>query len=153
MSDERSLFARMLDVPAYFDPINRLEGVIFTFRNADWRKARKRGAFWIFVEFVRCVLSLNTVTHEFEMGAISGAQMEAMLRRHGVKIGDRGLASGNRLYFITKRRQARWADYLMRRYGMQNTSQVDPRNEAWAARARETRGKEPPVRNFLRRKN
>jgi hypothetical protein len=142
----------LLDLPAFFDPIDRIEGVIFTFRNADWCKARKRGAFWVLVEFVRCVLSLNTVTHEFKMGATSGAKMEAMLKRHGVKIGDRGLAPGKRLYFITKSRQARWADYLMRRYGMDNTSQVDPRNEEWATRARETRGKEPPVRKLPRQR-
>jgi hypothetical protein len=33
-----------LDLPAYFDPIDRIEGVISTFRYADWEGAYQRDA-------------------------------------------------------------------------------------------------------------
>ena len=125
-----------LDLLASLDLIDRIEGAVFTFRYADWRGAyRRHGAFGIAVEFIRCVMALNATPHEFKRGqGISGQDMEDLLNRHGVEIGDRKLAGLklDRLGFITKGRQGRWATWLMNKYLSE--------------------GYEPPVRRLPRRR-
>jgi hypothetical protein len=135
----------IIDTLAYFDPVDRIEGVAFTFWNAEWRKAyRRRGVVGIVIEFWRCVFSRNTTEHELKRGSISGADIEAMLKRHGVKLGDRSFGRDNQhLSFVTKKRQARWAEYLMERYGVDVTSTFDARNRGWASKASAERGREP----------
>lgn len=141
----------VIDLAAHFDPIDRIEGVWFVFRNAHWRKAyRKHGVIGIVGEFIACVFARNVVEHEFERGEMSGADIEAMLSRHGVKIGDRGFGRDNQhLSFVTKKSQARWAEYLMRRYGAPLTSTVDPRNVNWARSASARLGREPKSRQSM----
>ena len=64
--------------------------------------------------------------------AFTGRQVEQMLARYGVRIWGRGFTA-NSLFFTVKQRQARWTEYLLRRWGVPVLSQtVDPRNEQWA---------------------
>ena len=117
-----------------FDVIDRIEGVVFTFWNADWCGTYyRRGVLGLALEFIKCVLSLNVTPHEFKRGGgISGQDMEDMLGRHGVAIGDRGFGRNPQyLSFITKDRQGRWARWLIDQY---------------------QRGYEPPVRRLPRRR-
>lgn len=133
----------LLDLPAYFDPISRLEGAVSTFLNADWEGAyRKHGVAGLLAEFAACVTSQNAPTLYISRGAgWSGIQVERLLSRHGVKVWDRGLA-GDNLYFCVKKRQVKWAEYVMQRAGAPLASAPhDKRSAGWAAR--HPRGDEP----------
>jgi len=140
----------LLDIPAYFDPISRVEGAISTFLNADWRGAYQRdgiaGVIW---ECVDCITSRNAPTIRVaRYSHWRGIDIERLLKRHGVKVWDRGLA-GDELYFCVKRRQVRWAEYLLLRAGVPVTSALtDPRNRLWAQRY--PPGSEPPRRRAFR---
>ncbi len=47
-------------------------------------------------------------------GSLSGREIEQMLHRYGVKIWDRNFSKDS-LFFRVKFKQARWAEYLLRR--------------------------------------
>jgi hypothetical protein len=141
---------KLSDLPAQLDLIDRVEGVISTFINADWAGARKRdGVFGLIHEFIDCLAFANAPTvYVSRESSWSGLEIERLLRRHGVKVWNRGIM-GNELYFCIKRRQARWAEYLLLRAGVPVTSALtDPRNrdyaEGYAPRS------EPPVLNRRR---
>jgi hypothetical protein len=133
----------LLDLPAYFDPIDRIEGLISTFLNADWARARKGGPLGILKELLSCAVSYNAPTVYVSRYSIwRGIDIERLLRRHGVKVWDRGIA-GEDLYFCVKRRQVRWAEYLLLRAGVPVMSALkEPRNRQWTARYQP--GSEPP---------
>ena len=141
----------LLDIPAYFDPINRIEGVISTFLNADWEGAyRRHGAEGLLRELVACFTSHNAPTIRISRySSWRGIDVERLLRRHGVKVWDRGLA-GDDLYFCVKRRQVKWAEYLLLRARVPVTSVlVDPRNREYGQRY--APGSEPPRRRARRK--
>ena len=124
------------DLPAYFDPIDRIEGIISTFANADWENAyRKNGLLGLATEFAACFSRHNAPTiYVSRASDWRGIDIERLLRSYGVKVWDRGLA-GDDLYFCVKRRQARWAKYLLLRAGVPVTRTViDPRNTIHASR-------------------
>ena len=102
----RSFMDQIADIPAYFDPINRLEGAVSTFINADWKGAyRKHGIAGLLSEFVACVTNANAPTiYIARDSGWRGIDVERLLKRHGVKVWDRGLA-GECLYFCVKKRQ------------------------------------------------
>ncbi|MBI5302466.1 MAG: hypothetical protein HY868_10035 [Chloroflexi bacterium] len=134
------------DLPAYIDPIERVEGALSTFINADWVGAFRRDGFaGVLSEFSACVFSENAPTIRVARGSHwSGMDIERLLARHGVKVWDRGIA-GDDLYFCVKRRQVVWAEYLLLRAGVPVTSPlVDPRNAEYAERY--PPGSEPPAR-------
>jgi hypothetical protein len=134
------------DLPAYFDPIDRIEGVISTFRNADWENAYKdHGIVGVIEEFFACIISSNAPTIcVSRYSHWRGIDIERLLYRHGVKVWDRGIA-GDELFFCVKRRQVKWAEYLLLRRGIPVTSILyDPRNPKYAARY--APGDEPPQR-------
>ncbi|MBN1889449.1 MAG: hypothetical protein JW850_15755 [Thermoflexales bacterium] len=114
-----------LDIPEYFDPINRIEGAVSTFLNADWYGAIERRGLvgGILFEFVACLTNYNAPTIRVARGDWRGIDIERLLRHHGVKVWDRGLANSDEIYFCVKRRQVRWADYVLRRAGVPVTSQ------------------------------
>lgn len=125
-----------LDIIAYFDPLDRIEGAVMTFVHADWRRAwRKRGLWGVLVEFVRCVLSLNNPTIRWKRNqGWSGVDVERLLKRHGVVVWDRGF-TGDELWCCVKARQVKWAQYVMHRAGVPITGrQHEMRNATWAAR-------------------
>jgi hypothetical protein len=126
----------LVDLVAYFlDLVDKIEGFLFPFIHADWRKARRRGAWGIVCEIVACFTAGNTeriaITRPQYGGAQTGTEAEALLRRHGVPIGGRGFF-GTRVFFSVPKRQARWAQ--------------------WLIRAKSERGYEPPVRKMPRRR-
>jgi hypothetical protein len=126
----------LLDIPEYFDPINRIEGAISTFLNADWLGAYHRnGITGVVSEFVACVTSHNAPTIRVSRHSHwRGIDVERLLRRYGVKVWDRGLA-GDDLYFCVKRRQVGWAEYILLRAGVPVMSVLtEPRNREWAER-------------------
>lgn len=136
----------LLDLSAYFDPIDRIEGALSTFRNADWKNAyEQRGVAGLIAEFVSCITSYSAPTICVARGSHwRSIDVERLLKRHGVKIWDRGIA-GDDLYFCVKRRQVKWAEYLLLRAGVPVTSiLVDPRNADYAKRY--APGSEPPTR-------
>jgi len=73
----------------------------------------------------------------------SGIEMERLLERHGVKVWDRGFTR-DCLTFRVRRRQANWAEYLLRRRGIPVLSQpFNPLNDEYARR--HAPGSEPPT--------
>ena len=101
-------------------------------------------------EFVACVTSHNAPTIRVSRYSHwRGIDIERLLKRYGVKVWDRGL-SGDALYFCVKRRQVRWAEYLLLRAGVPVTSVLtEPRNRMWAERY--PPGSEPRKRKPRRR--
>lgn len=136
-----------LDLPAYFDPIDRIEGVISTFRYADWDGAFQRdGIAGVISEFFACLTSSNAPTiYVSRYSAWSGIEIERLLGRHGVHVWDRHI-SGDDLGFSVKRRQVKWAEYLLLRAGVPVTSiLVEPHNAEWTDKY--APGSEPPTRS------
>ncbi len=138
------------DLPSYFDPISRIEGALSTFLNADWDGAfAKDGILGLLDEFLACLTSRNAPTIRVSRDSgWRGIDIERLLKRHGVKVWDRGLA-GDDLYFCVKQRQVGWAEYLLLRAGVPVTSALnEPRNRDY------TRGyppgSEPPNRHTRR---
>ena len=134
----------MFDEPVFFDPINRVEGLLSTFRNADWHNAyNQRGINGLVDEFFACITSSNAPTICISrFSHWRGIDIERLLYRHGVKVWDRGIA-GDELYFCVKRRQVQWAEYLLLRAGVPVTSVLnEPRNAEWEASY--PPGSEPP---------
>ena len=136
--------SRLLDIPEYFDPIGRIEGAISTFMNADWKGAwRRRGIIGLVGEFLACIVSSNSPTIKFRRNAgWSGSAVERLLACYGVKLWDRGLA-GDNLYFCVKRRQVKWAEYILLCAGVPVTSKLHITRSgqgsmpvAWTARGR-----------------
>jgi len=125
---------RMSDILQHFDPISRVEGAISTFLNADWEGALERDGFDGLVdELLACLLFANAplilVARDSHW---RGIDIERLLRRHGVKVWDRGLA-GDQLCFRVKERQVKWAEYLLLRAGVPVTSKLtEPRNRVYA---------------------
>jgi len=121
------------DIPLTFDLINRIEGAISTFLNADWDGAYQRaGIYGLISEFLDCLTSRNAPTIRVSRYSLwSGIEIERLLYRHGVKVWDRG-RSGDDLYFCVKLRQVKWAEYLLLRAGVPVTSTlVEPRNREY----------------------
>ena len=135
------------DFLAGMDLIDPIEGVISTFLHADWAGAyERRGVFGYLTELVACLTRHNSpIVWVQRRAGWSGVEIERWLANYGVTIYGRGFA-GNALCFRVKRRQARFAEYLMLRAGMPVVSApVDERNIQWAKNARETRGAKPPM--------
>jgi hypothetical protein len=139
------------DVPMFFDPIDRIEGVLLTFYYANWKKARKGGPLGILFEFLSAVVGYSAPTILIGRGSSwRGIDVERLLKRHGIKIWDRGIASQSALYFCVKRRQVGWAEYLLARAGVPLLSQHDPNARRYGANARE-KGltREPPFKKAV----
>lgn len=125
----------LLDIARYFDPIDRFEGAISTFLNADWAGAiRRQGPAGLLTEFTACLTSHNAPTIRVSrQSSWRGIDIERLLTRYGIRVWDRG-ASGAELYFCVKRRQVKWAEYVLLRAGVPVTSvPAEPRNSQWAA--------------------
>ena len=121
------------DVLDKLDVIDRIEGVISTFINADWFGAYDRaGAYGLVSEFLECLTAHNApIICVSRQSSWSGVKVERLLKRYGVKVWNRGLV-GDDLYFRVKRRQVEWAEYLLLRAGVPVTSAlVEPRNREY----------------------
>src|SRR5512146_2244397 len=100
--------ADWLEALAYFDLVDPIEGFVSTFRQADWQGAYARaGIMGLVDEFFQSLAAVNCWTIWVQRGAgWNGAQIEALLMRHGVRIWGRGF-DGDEICFRVKRRQAR----------------------------------------------
>lgn len=124
----------ILDIARYFDPIDRIEGAISTFINADWKRAwKKSGPLGIASEILACLTAHNSPTIRVSReSSWRGVDVERLLAHYGIRVWDRG-ASGEELYFCVKRRQVKWAEYVLNRAGVVLTSKAyEPRNAEWA---------------------
>ena len=121
--DHRPVLERALDIPACFDPINRIEGAVSTFTHADWQGAyRRHGVAGLVLEFCACVFSTNAPTiRVYRFGGWSGVQIERLLKSRGVPLWDRGIM-GTDYSFSVPRRQVRWAEYVLAKSGVPVTS-------------------------------
>jgi len=134
----------ILDIVSALDLLDRLEGVISSFINADWAGSRRRhGSTGTIVEVISTVTFHNAPTIRISrMCTWSGLAIEQLLFRHGVRVWDRGVTS-QEIFFRVKRRQVKWAEYLLLRAGVPVVSVlVEPRNSDWAAGY--APGSEPP---------
>lgn len=133
------------DLIASLDWIDRVEGVVSTFVNADWNGAYERaGVPGLLSEFGASVTGQNRWTIEVPRDCgWSGIEIERLLRRHGVKIWGRGFTPKT-LRFYVKRRQANWAEYLLFRRGIPVVSRLfNPANVEYGER--HAPGSEPPT--------
>ncbi len=139
-----------LDALAYLNLIDPIEGWISTFRYADWKGARDRaGIAGVLTELLASVAATNCFTIWVKRDAgWSGSEIEQLLARHGVRVWGRGFAD-DQICFRVKKRQARWAEYLLLRRGVAVTSNFDARN--WHYAQRHAPGSEPPKRRTRRR--
>lgn len=136
----------LLDALAHLDLIDPIEGFLSTFRYADWKGAHQRtGIAGIVAEFFSSLAALNCWSIcVYRDAGWSGVEIEALLMRHGVRIWGRGFVD-NQIFFRVKKRQARWAEYLLLRRGIPVTSRpFDSRNLKYAERY--APGSEPPTR-------
>jgi len=139
MSGRYGLGQAAADAVAMADWVDRVEGVLSSFRYADWAGAYERaGIRGLLVEFLRTLVGSNRYRIQFRRFAgFNGGQVERMLRHYGVRLWGRGFTPGpeGTLYFYVKRSQADWADYLLRRWGVPVVSPPpDPRNPQYVAR-------------------
>jgi hypothetical protein len=125
-----------LEYLARFDVISRVEGFVSGFLNADWQGAFQRaGTAGIATELVASLTGYNAWRFYVPRNCgWNGIAIERLLKRHGVKIWDRGFTH-DYLTFCVKRRQANWAEYLLRRRGIPVWSlQFNPLNDEYARR-------------------
>lgn len=111
--------AQFLDFLDIFNFIDRLEGVLSRFGNADWRGAAHRsGGAGVLAEFGRSVAGANAWTfHVSRTCGWTGADIESYLEKYGVIVWGRRVTS-DQLHFSVKERQANWAEYLLMRRGI-----------------------------------
>lgn len=107
-----------LDWIAKLDIIDRIEGWVSTFLNADWKGAKEQGAWGVASEMGRCAIRSNTHLIEIDgRCGWNGPQIARLLKSYGIKIFDRGFTRYG-LYFRVKERQARIAEYWLWRRGI-----------------------------------
>jgi hypothetical protein len=151
VEEKLSTLDRVLDIPAYFDLIDRFEGMVSTFIHADWRGAwERRGPLGLIAEFVSCLSSHNSPEIRVSRyTAWRGIDVERLLKRHGVKVWDRGII-GPCFYFRVKQRQVKWAEYVLLRAGVTMVGKAyEPGNDVWTAKYPPR--SEPPNRTQRRR--
>jgi hypothetical protein len=125
-----------LELLAHLDVISRIEGFVSGFLNADWRGASQRtGAAGVAAEFTASLTGRNSWSFYVPRRCgWNGIDIERLLRRYGVKVWDRGFTH-DCLTFRVKRRQANWAEYLLRRRGIPVWSpRYNPLNDEYARR-------------------
>jgi len=118
------------DVLGRLNYIDRIEGLFSAIRHGDYRHAE--GVAGILNEFVQSVGGANT--HKFSMprrGRHSLNEVEAQLRKYGITVFGR-THDGNYMHFHVKRRQARWAEYIMLHAGVELVGPLfDSRNAGY----------------------
>lgn len=119
----------LIDMPTAFDPISRVLGVIFAFKNGDWKKNYKKyGWLGIVKTFWLCFTDQNTWEFVVSWNTWSGSEVEKELKKKGIKLNDIGFYGKDEFYFRTKRRQARWAEYVMKCLGVPVVSRPYDKN-------------------------
>jgi hypothetical protein len=107
------------DILDSLDWIGRLTGVVFAWQHADWRNQIKRhGVIGILREAASAATLHNAPTiYVSRESSWSGRNIERLLKRHGVRLSDRGVNSTH-IHFRVEQRQHEWALYVLRRAGV-----------------------------------
>lgn len=123
---------------AILGPLNifdRIEGLITSLRYGDYSTARKRGAGWVAIEVLSSVAGANT--HRFSLVRKKDHnlnEVESLLRRYGIPVFGRTHDDKN-MYFSVKKRQARWAEYILLNAGVELANPTfDRRNPGYVGR-------------------
>ena len=142
------------NIASNIDLIDRVEGVISTWRRADWKRAKRRGVTGTIRESVASLTGYNAplmrVSHYNVTTSWSGIKIERLLKRHGIRIWDRGVSDDD-LYFRVERRQQRWSEYILLRAGVPVSEVRDSRNIKWCEKF--PPGDEPAKHRQSRRQN
>lgn len=110
---------RLLDALAMLDWIDRIEGLVSSFINADWRGASRRaGVAGLLTETGRTLTGSNRWRIEVPREADwSGAEVERLLWHYRIKVWGRSFTDTTVCFYV-KERQANWAEYLLLRRGI-----------------------------------
>lgn len=118
-TESAGLMAFLDNVLGLADWPDRLEGLIMSLRYGDYATARTRGPFALLGEVGRSALKTNTWRFALRRsGGHSLAEVEALLKRYGIPIFGRTY-DAKAIYFHVKKRQARWAEYIMLQAGVE----------------------------------
>ena len=121
------------DVLGRLNYIDRIEGLFSAIRHGDYRHTG--GITGILGELTKSVSGTNT--HKFSIprrGDHSLNEVEAQLRKYGITVFGR-THDGSYMHFHVKRRQARWAEYIMLHAGVELVGPLfDSRNVVYKDR-------------------
>ncbi len=126
--------ARLIDALMVLNMIDRLEAVVSSFLNADWKGASDSGGPpALLSELGRTVSGANRwQIHIPRRDNWSGAEAEKLLRHYGIRIWGRWFTHTTLCFFV-KERQANWAEYLLLRRGISIVSPLyNPANAVYA---------------------
>jgi len=108
---------KLLDTIANFNLIEWLSSPLEDKPKRMPRRSAKRRS-WSLKNALLSLLGLDSWTFYVpEASGWTGAQIEALLKKHGVKIKGRGIALGD-IFFSVNLDQAEWAEYVMLRAGV-----------------------------------
>lgn len=130
--DDQSLFEKLEDVIHYTDYIDLIEGIVSGVLRGDWkRQLKKHGLFGIIREAISAFTGHNSPEIRVSRINTAGIDVERTLRKYGVILYGRGTTS-REIIFKVKRRQYKWAVYVLIRAGYDVTSVApeDARNYA-----------------------
>ena len=123
------------DVLGPLSPIDRAEGLISAVRYGDWKRASATGPAGYAIEFFRSTTGLNCARFSIPAkGNHNLVEVEKLLRRYGIPVFGRTYDAGH-MYFSVKKRQARWAEYIMLNAGVELANPTfDRRNPGYVGR-------------------
>lgn len=115
------------------DVIEKFLGVFWNVRHADWRGARNSGGgAGLATEVLSATVGKSSWRFEIPRGqGLSGADIERIMNQYGITVWNRGV-NKHSYFFNVKKRQARWAEYLIMQKGIRVTSKpYDERNSSY----------------------
>jgi len=121
------------DLLGPFNLIDRLEGLLMALRHGNYREAAKGGVLGYAGEVASSLAGANTFRFALlRSGSHSLNEVEALLKGYGVPVFGR-THDATCMYFSVKRRQARWAEYVMLQAGVElSNATFDQRNPGYA---------------------
>jgi len=123
------------DILGPINPIDRAEGLFSAIRYGDWKRASSRGTAGYAAEFVRSATGMNCARFSISAeGDHNLAEVEKLLRKYGIPVFGRTYDAGH-MYFSVKKRQARWAEYVMLNAGVELANPTfDRRNPGYVGK-------------------
>lgn len=120
------------DVVGRLNFIDRLEGLVMALRHGNYQEAAKGGLLGYAGEAASSLAGANTFRFALlRSGNHSLNDVEALLKGYGVPIFGR-THDATCMYFSVKKRQARWAEYVMLQAGVElNNATFDRRNPGY----------------------
>ncbi len=134
-----------LDLMDMFNLVDRLEGLMSSLINADWKNASRRsGGAGVVTELGRTLVGANTWSFSIPRDAgWTGTSIEQFLKHYGIKVWGRRVTSQH-FHFSVEERQANWAEYLLLRRGIPVEGRLfNPQNAAYGRQ--HAPGDQPPA--------